>query len=53
MPWSFLLARAFDPDATSVVLLVMALCITVNVVLLYWFGAGLEHLRSRNPREAR
>lgn len=52
-PWSFLLARAFDPDAASIVLLVMGFCIAVNAILLYCFGAWLEYFRSRKPREAR
>ncbi len=52
MPWSFVLARTFDPDAASVVLLAMGFSILLNVVLLYWLGSGLEHFRSRTAREA-
>lgn len=47
MPWSFLLSRAFDPDAAIAVVLVMGFCIALNAVLIYWAGAGVEYLRSR------
>jgi hypothetical protein len=52
MPWSFLLSRALDPDGTGAVLLVMGSCLVLNTLLLYWVGVGLDHLKSRKPREA-